>query len=133
MSKATQGFAMVPGLLGRVLSKNNHSKCSFQLSWLRSWTEEWPEPAPGSIQSSFVLRHFLLELIYLIFCDASRYCVHTDWLIYLANLDRLDMYNWGGASYAWLLCGLDSVVQQGRRSYVGMYPLLTVSLTFCLF
>ena len=65
VGKATQGFAMVPGLLGRVPPKNNHSKCSFQLSWLHSWTEEWPEPTPGSVQSSFVLQHFLLELIYL--------------------------------------------------------------------
>ena len=72
-----------------------------------------------------------LELIYLIFCDASRYCVHVDRLIYLADLDRLDMYDWGGASYAWLLYDLDSVVQQGRCSYVGLYPLLTVSFNFC--
>ena len=62
----------------------------------------WPEPAPGSVQSSFVLRHFLLELIYLIFCNASGYYVHADWLIYLADLDLLDMYDWGGVSYACL-------------------------------
>ena len=56
--------------------------------------------------------------------------MHADWLIYLADLDHLDMYDWGGASYAWLLCGLDSVVQLGRRSYVGLYPLLMVSSDF---
>ena len=67
-------------------------------------------------------------MIYLIFCDASGYCVQVDWLIYLADLDRLDVYDWGGANYAWLLCGMDGVVQQGRRSYLGLYPLLTVSI-----
>lgn len=128
VGKTAQGFAMVPGLLGRVLPKNNHSECSFQLSWLHNWTEVWPEPAIGLVQSHFVLRHFLLELIYLISCDASGYCVHADWLIYLADLDRLDMYDWGRASYAWLLCGLDGVIQQRRHSYIGLYPLLTVSL-----
>ena len=119
---------MAPGLLGRVPPRNNRSKCTFPLSWLHSWTDLWPEPAAGTRQSQFVLQHFLLELIYLIFCDASGYCVHADWLIYLVDLERLDLYAWGGASYAWLLCGLDSIVQLGRRSYVGLYPLLTVSL-----
>ena len=60
-----------------------------------------------------MLRYFLLEMIYLIFCDASGYYVHADWLIYLADLEHLDLYDWGGASYAWLLCGLDSVVKLG--------------------
>ena len=49
VGKATQGFSMVPGLLGRVSSKNNRSMCSFQLSWLRSWMEVWPEPVIGSV------------------------------------------------------------------------------------
>ena len=75
-----------------------------------------------------MLQHFLLELIFLIFCDASDYCIHVDWLIYLVDLERLDFYDRGGASYAWLLCGLDDVVQLGRRSYVGLYPLLMVSM-----
>ena len=47
-----------------------------------------------------MLHHFLLELIYLIFCDASGYCVHVDWLIYLTDLERLDVYDWGRARYA---------------------------------
>ena len=102
---------MMPSLLGRLPPKKNWSKCSFKLSWLHGWTEVWLEPALGTVQSQFVLRHFLLELIYLIFCDVSGYCVHVDWLIYLADLERLDLYDWGGASYAWLLCGLDGVVQ----------------------
>ena len=74
------------------------------------------------------MRHFLLELIYLIFCNAFGYYVHVDWLIYLADLERLDVYDWGGVNYAWLICGLDDVVQLGHRSYVGLYPLLTVSI-----
>ena len=32
VGKATQGFTMVPSLLGRVPPRNNRSKCSFQLS-----------------------------------------------------------------------------------------------------
>ena len=68
--------------------------------------------------------HFLFELI---FCDTSGYCVHVDWLMYIADVDWLDWYDWGGASYSYLLCGLDDVVRKNLCSYVGLYPLLTVS------
>ena len=78
VGKTTQGFVMVPSLLGREPPKNKRSKCSFQLSWLQEWMEVWPKLAPGMVQAQFVLRHFLLELIHLIFYDASGYCVHAD-------------------------------------------------------
>ena len=70
------------------------------------------------------MRHFLFELI---FYDTSGYCVHVDWLMYIADVGRFDRYNWGDASYAYLLCRLDDVVRRNLRSYIGLYPLLTVS------
>ena len=75
----------------------------------------------------YVLRHFLLELHGLIFYELSSYCIHADWLVYIADVDQLGQYNWGGVSYAYLLCGLDEVVRENNHSYNGLYPLLTVS------
>ena len=80
------------------------------------------------MQTQFILHHFQLELIFLIFSDTFGYYVHVDWLIYLADLEHLDAYDWGGVSYAWLICGLDDIVRLGRRSYVGLYPMLMVSI-----
>ena len=91
---------MVPGLLGKDPSKNKRTTYSFTLEWTRWWTEYWPEPAPGLAGAKFVLYHFLMELLYLIFCDSSGYCNHANWLIYLSDLDQLDHNDWGGASYA---------------------------------
>ena len=79
------------------------SAYNFQRVWLREWVQFWPDLAPGSREADFVLRHFLLELIGLIFYDTSGYSIHADWLMYIANTDRLDRYDWGGASYAYLL------------------------------
>ena len=45
------------------------------LGWLREWKEVWPNPAPGSVEATFVLRQFLQELIGLILCDNSGYYV----------------------------------------------------------
>ena len=39
VGKMTQGFDMVPSLLGREPPMNNRSKYRFQLSWLRQWME----------------------------------------------------------------------------------------------
>ena len=82
---------------------------------------------PSSRVASYILRHFLLELLGLIFSESSGYCVHADWLMYIADVDQLGRYDWGGVSYAYLLCGLDEVVQKNHRSNIGLYPLLTVS------
>ena len=65
----------------------------------------------------------------MIFCESSGYCIHADWLVYLADVEQLRRYDRGGASYAYVLCKLDEVVFWNNRSYVGLYPLLTVS--FC--
>ena len=46
-------------------------------------------PAPSSVEAAFVLRHFLLDLLGVVFCDVSRYYVHADWLVYLADLGEL--------------------------------------------
>ena len=73
------------------------------------------------------MRHFLLDCFGVIFCDTSRYCVHADWLIYIANVDELWRYDWGRAIYAYLLCALDDVVQRDYQSYIGIYPLVMVS------
>lgn len=84
---------------------------------------------PGSREAGYVLHHFLHELLGLIFYESSGYCIHADWLVYLADVEQLRQYDWGGTSYANLLCGLDEVVYQNSRSYIGLYPLLMVS--FC--
>ena len=68
------------------------------------------------MEAAFVLCHFLLDLLGVIFYDVSGYCVHVDWLVYLADLGELWRYDWGGASYAYLLCGLDDVVRRNYRS-----------------
>ena len=47
--------------------------------------------------------------------------------MYIADIDQLDQYDWGGTSYAYLLYGLDDVARKNLCSYVGLYPLLMVS------
>ena len=47
--------------------------------------------------------------------------------MYITDVDQLEWYDWGGASYVYLLCGLDEVVQKNNRSYVDLYPLLMIS------
>ena len=48
--------------------------------------------------------------------------------MYIADVDQLGRYDWGSASYAYLLCGLDDVVWKNYRSYISLNPLLTVSI-----
>ena len=86
-----------------------------------------PNSTPNLREAGFVLHHFLLELLELIFCNTSGYCVHADWMMYIMDFDQLDRYDWGGASYAYLLCELDDVLRKNMHSYVSLYPLLTVS------
>ena len=124
VGKTMQGFSKVLQLLGREVPDLTHSAYNFRLVWLREWVQFWPDPALGSREADFVLRHFLLELLGLIFFDTSGYCIHADWLMSIADIDR---YDWGGASYVYLLCGLDDVLRKNLCSYVGLYPLLTVS------
>ena len=97
------------------------------LRWIREWPLFWLDPAPGSREADYVLRHFLLKLLGLIFCVLSGYCVHANWLVYITDVDQLGRYDWGGASYAYLLYGLDEVVRKNHCSYVSLYPLLTVN------
>ena len=96
-------FSLVPELLGRQLPKLARSTYSFTLGWLREWTELWLDPEPNSSKATFVLRHFLLKLIGLIFCDSFGYYVSSAWLTYIIDVNRLDHYDWGGTSYARLL------------------------------
>ena len=67
------------------------------LQWIREWPLFWPDPVPGSREASYVLRHFLLELLGLIFYESFGYCIHANWLVYLADVEQLGRYDWGGA------------------------------------
>ena len=129
VGKVAQGFSKVSQLLGREAPKMVHTTYYLTLQWIREWPLFWPDPAPGSREASYVLRHFLLMLLELIFYESFDYCIHADWLVYLADVEQLGRYHWGGTSYAYLLCELYEVVCQNNRSYIGLYPLLTVS--FC--
>ena len=80
-------------MLGRPLPDQTRSTYNFLASWLREWSGIWPDPAPGSAEAAFILRHFLLDLLGVVFCDVSGYCVHTDWLVYLADLGKLWRYD----------------------------------------
>ena len=94
---------------------------------MQEWPQFWPNPGPDLREGGYVLRHFLLELLGLIFCESSGYCIHADWLVYIVDVYQLGWYDWGGASYAYLLYRLDDVVRKNARYYIGLYPLLTVS------
>ena len=127
VGKGALGYSQVPELLGRPAPEQTRSTYNFHTSWLREWDKIWPNSVPSSREAVFVLRHFLLDLLGVIFCNVSRYFVHTDWLIYIADVGELWRYDWGGASYAYLLCGLDDVVRRNYRSYISLYPLVIVS------
>ena len=128
VGKGVLGYARVPELLGRPTPDQTRSTYNFRASWLQEWSGIWPDPVPSSAEAAFVLRHFLLDLLGVVFCDVSGYCVHANWLVYLADLGELWRYDWGGTSYAYLLCSLDNVVCKNHRLYVGLYPLITVSV-----
>ena len=128
VGKGVLGYARVLELLGRPVPDQTRSTYNFRTSWLREWSRIWPDPAPSSAEAAFVLRHFLLDLLRVVFYDVSGYYVYADWLVYLADLGELWHYDWGGTSYVYLLCGLDDVVHKNYRSYVGLYPLITVSV-----
>ena len=85
--KAAQGFSKVLQLLGRKAPKVTRSSYYLTLKWIREWPQFWPNLAPGSREAGYVLCHFLLELFRLIFCGSSGYCVHVDWLVYIADVD----------------------------------------------
>ena len=127
VGKGALGYSKVPTLLGREAPEQTRSTYNFRMTWLREWNKIWPDRAPSSKEAAFVLRHFLLNLFEDIFCDVSGYYIHADWLIYIANVDELWRYDWGGVSYAYLLCALDDVVWRDYRSYIGLYPLVTIS------
>ena len=93
VGKGVLGYTRVPELLGRPAPDQTRSTYNFCASWLREWSKIWPDLAPGSAEAAFVLRHFLLDLLGVIFCDMSGYCVHADWLVYLADLGELWRYD----------------------------------------
>ena len=78
VGKGVLGYARVPELLGRPPPDQTRSTYNFRASWLREWSRIWPDPALGSAEAAFVLRHFLLDLLGVVFCDVSGYCIHAD-------------------------------------------------------
>ena len=87
VGKTTQGYSKVPQLLGRKVPEQTQSSYNFRMTWLREWMKIWPDSAPNSKEVAFVLRHFLLDLFGMMFYDSSSYCIHADWLMYIADMD----------------------------------------------
>ena len=93
----------MPQLLGREAPKVTRASYYLTLRWIQEWPLFWPDPMACSREVGYVLHHFLLELLGMIFYESFGYCVHVDWLVYIADVDQLGQYDWGGASYAYLL------------------------------
>ncbi|XP_020978071.1 serine/threonine-protein phosphatase 7 long form homolog [Arachis ipaensis] len=76
-------------------------------------------------------RGYIMMLSTILFADKSRTRVHSRWLPYVTDLDRLGKYSWGSAILSWLYRCLCRVFNQNVKNLVGPLTLLQSWIFLC--